>query len=88
MLCYRVLLLCASNTHTHTHTHTHTQIVSFYGSQFIDDRLPVEGTEVTVEGLDKPAVVNKRGMYLFGNDGKKVCMCVCVCVCVCVCGRA
>ena len=60
--------------HTHTHTHTYTQMVSFYGSQFIDDRLPVEGTKVTVEGLDKPAVVNKRGMYLFGTDGKKVCV--------------
>ncbi len=46
--------------------------MSFYGCQFIDDRLPVEGREVTVEGLEKPAVVNNRGMYLYGSDGKKV----------------
>ncbi len=30
------------------------------------------GTEVAIEGLAKPAVVNVDGMYLFGNDGKKV----------------
>ena len=46
--------------------------MTFYGSQFIDDRLPVEGTEVKVDGLAKPAVVNSDGMYIFGNDGKKV----------------
>ena len=47
--------------------------MTFYGSQFIDDRLPVEGSEVKVEGLAQPAVVNSDGMYIFGNDGKKVC---------------
>ncbi len=51
------------------------QEVTFYGSEFIDDRLPVDGTEVKVEGLSKPAVVNSDGMYLFGNDGKKVGYC-------------
>ena len=25
-----------------------------------------------IEGLSKPAIVNIDGMYLFGNDGKKV----------------
>ena len=46
--------------------------MTFYGSQFVDDRLPVEGTEVKVEGLANPAIVNSSGMYIFGNDGKKV----------------
>jgi len=46
--------------------------VTFYGSTFIDDRLPAEGIEVAVEGLSKPAVVNNDGMYIFGSDGKKV----------------
>lgn len=39
---------------------------------FIDDRLPVEGREVPVEGLGRPAVVTDDGMILFGTDGKKV----------------
>jgi len=46
--------------------------VTFYGSTFIDDRLPAEGIEVAIEGLSKPAVVNNDGMYIFGSDGKKV----------------
>ena len=54
------------------YAHTHTQQVTFYGSRFIDDRWPVVGREVTVEGLKKPAVVNNDGMYIFGTDGKKV----------------
>lgn len=48
------------------------QEVTFYGSQFIDDRLPEEGTEVKVQGLSKPAIVNSDGMHIYGNDGKKV----------------
>ena len=48
------------------------QQVTFYGSRFIDDRWPVVGREVTIEGLKKPAVVNNDGMYIFGADGKKV----------------
>ena len=48
------------------------QEVTLYGSQFFDNRLPEEGTEVTVEGLSKPAIVNSDGMYVYGNDGKKV----------------
>lgn len=46
--------------------------MTFYGSRFIDDRLPEEGTEVNVQGLSKPAIVNSNGMYIYGNDGKKV----------------
>ena len=67
-------------THTQSYTRTilslgtttYKQMVTFYGSQFIDNRLPVEGTEVTISGLDDPAVVNSDGMYIFGGDGKKV----------------
>ena len=47
-------------------------MITFYGSRFIDDRLPVEGSEVNVAGLCRPAVVNSDGMYIFGSDGKKV----------------
>lgn len=65
--------------------------MTFYGSQFIDNRLPEVGTEVKVDGLSRPAIVNSDGMYIYGNDGKKVsseniatrvssCACVCVCV--------
>ena len=43
-----------------------------YGSQFVDDRLPVDGREVNVEGAEQPAVVVQDGMVLFGGDGKKV----------------
>lgn len=46
--------------------------MTFFGSRFIDNRQSEVGTEVAVEGLSKPAVVNVDGMYLFGNDGKKV----------------
>ena len=70
--------------------------VTLYGSRFHDDRKAVQGQEVTIPGLPRPAVVNKEGMHIFGKDGKKVCgvcivwcvcvLCVCVvCVCVCVC---
>jgi len=34
--------------------------------------MPEVGTEVKVDGMSQPAVVNVDGMYLFGNDGKKV----------------
>ena len=43
-----------------------------FGSVFIDDRLSVEGREVSIEGLERPAVVTDNGMVLFGRDGKKV----------------
>lgn len=46
--------------------------VTLYGSRFLDNRLPVEGTEVAISGVARPAVVNGDGMHIFGNDGKKV----------------
>ena len=47
-------------------------MITFYGSRYIDDCLPVEGSEVNISGLPQPAVVNNDGMYIFGSDGKKV----------------
>ena len=51
---------------------TFVQMIIFYGSRYIDDCLPVEGSEVNISGLPRPAVVNNDGMYIFGSDGKKV----------------
>ena len=56
------------------------QQVTFFGSRFIDDRWPVVGREVAIEGMGKPAVVNNDGMYLVGSDGKKVQYCTCNCI--------
>ena len=50
-------------------------MITFYGSRYIDDCLPVEGSEVNISGLSRPAVVNNDGMYIFGSDGKKVNTC-------------
>ena len=47
-------------------------MITFYGSRYIDDCLPVEGLEVNISGLSRPAIVNNDGMYIFGSDGKKV----------------
>lgn len=48
------------------------QKITMYGSKFIDDRDPVVGQEVIIPGLSRPAVVNNDGMYIFGNDDKKI----------------
>ena len=47
-------------------------MITFYGSRYIDDCLPVEGSEVNISRLSRPAVVNNDGMYIFGSDRKKV----------------
>ncbi|KAL5515301.1 hypothetical protein EMCRGX_G000452 [Ephydatia muelleri] len=46
--------------------------VTLYGSRFHDDRKAVQGQEVAIAGLPRPAVVNKEGMHIFGKDGKKL----------------
>ena len=43
-----------------------------YGSKFIDNRNAVVGNEVIIPGLSRPAIVNDDGMYLCGNDDKKI----------------
>ena len=48
------------------------QKITMFGSKYIDNRDPVVGKEVVVPGLPRPAVVNNDGMYIFGNDDKKV----------------
>lgn len=48
------------------------QKITMYGSKFIDNRDPVAGHEVIIPGLSRPAVVNDDGMYLYGNDDKKI----------------
>lgn len=46
--------------------------ITVYGSKFNDNRDPVVGKEVIISGLSRPAVVNDDGMYIFGNDDKKI----------------
>ena len=48
------------------------QKITMYGSKFIDNRDPVVGQEVIIQGLSRPAVVNNDGMYIYGSDDKKV----------------
>ena len=48
--------------------------MTLYGSNFIDNRNPVDGREVMIEGLTNPAVITHDGMIVFGNDGKKICV--------------
>jgi len=46
--------------------------VTFYGSTMFSKSSPPSGTEVVIEGMEKPAIVHKDGMLLFGTDGKMV----------------
>ena len=48
-----------------------TQQVTLYNSALGPSVLP-EGTSVEVPGLDKPAVVHKKGMTFIGTDNKMV----------------
>ena len=52
------------------------QQVTFYGSKLVPGDKPPQGTPVTIEGLETPAIVHKDGMTLTGTDGKMVsCYC-------------
>ncbi|CAI8056591.1 Cytosolic 10-formyltetrahydrofolate dehydrogenase [Geodia barretti] len=53
-------------------THVQGQKVTLYGSRYVDDREPVAGEEMEVDGMTSPAVLNEDGIYFFGSDGKKV----------------
>ncbi len=46
--------------------------MTFFGSVKYNKSKPPRGTEVVVEGLDRPAIVHKNGMVLFGTDGRMV----------------
>ena len=49
--------------------------MTFYGSKLVPGDKPPQGTPVTIEGLETPAVVHKDGMTLTGTDGKMVSRC-------------
>ena len=48
------------------------QKVTLYGSVFVDDRDPVTGREIEIEGLSQPAVITQNGLVMYGSDGKKI----------------
>ncbi|KAK7476522.1 hypothetical protein BaRGS_00032270 [Batillaria attramentaria] len=45
--------------------------ITFFGSK-LWERLPPRGLQVEIAGASKPAIVHRRGMVLFGSDGKMV----------------
>jgi len=45
--------------------------ITFTGSRMWT-RMAPRGSEVTIEGMSRAAIVHKNGMVLFGNDGKMV----------------
>ncbi|XP_068955495.1 mitochondrial 10-formyltetrahydrofolate dehydrogenase [Petaurus breviceps papuanus] len=45
------------------------QVVTFYGSSLLDGSVP-PGEPLTIKGAEKPGLVTKNGLVLFGNDGK------------------
>ena len=46
--------------------------MTLYGSVFVDDRDPVPGREIEIEGLAQPAVITQNGLVMYGSDGKKI----------------
>ncbi|XP_078003092.1 mitochondrial 10-formyltetrahydrofolate dehydrogenase isoform X2 [Phascolarctos cinereus] len=48
---------------------TDTQVVTFYGSSLLDGSVP-PGEPLAIKGAEKPGLVTKNGLVLFGNDGK------------------
>ena len=48
------------------------QQVTFYGSSLTPGDKPPDGSAVTIEGLEMPAIVHNGGMTLTGTDGKMV----------------
>ncbi|XP_075810672.1 mitochondrial 10-formyltetrahydrofolate dehydrogenase isoform X2 [Microtus pennsylvanicus] len=47
------------------------QMVTFYGSSLLTSSLP-DGEPLDIRGSEKPGLVTKNGLVLFGNDGKAV----------------
>ncbi|XP_027729978.1 mitochondrial 10-formyltetrahydrofolate dehydrogenase [Vombatus ursinus] len=45
------------------------QVVTFYGSSLLDGSVP-PGEPLAIKGAEKPGLVTKNGLVLFGNDGK------------------
>ncbi|XP_031206181.1 mitochondrial 10-formyltetrahydrofolate dehydrogenase isoform X3 [Mastomys coucha] len=45
------------------------QMVTFYGSSLLTNSVPA-GEPLDIKGANKPGLVTKKGLVLFGNDGK------------------
>ena len=50
--------------------------VTLYGSRFHDDRKAVQGQEVTIPGLPRPAVVNKKACTSLERMERRCVVCV------------
>nr|XP_033782375.1 cytosolic 10-formyltetrahydrofolate dehydrogenase isoform X3 [Geotrypetes seraphini] len=48
------------------------QKLTFFGSTFLDNGLLAEGEPLELPGASRPGIVTKKGLVLFGNDGKMV----------------
>ncbi|KAM9860206.1 cytosolic 10-formyltetrahydrofolate dehydrogenase-like [Aulostomus maculatus] len=46
------------------------QKVTFYGSTLVNSSTAVTGQPLEISGASQPGIVTKRGLMLFGNDGK------------------
>ncbi|XP_007503419.1 mitochondrial 10-formyltetrahydrofolate dehydrogenase [Monodelphis domestica] len=45
------------------------QVITLYGSSLLDGSVP-HGEPLIITGAEKPGLVTKKGLVLFGNDGK------------------
>ncbi|XP_044535076.1 mitochondrial 10-formyltetrahydrofolate dehydrogenase [Gracilinanus agilis] len=45
------------------------QVITLYGSSLLDGSVP-HGEPLMIKGAEKPGLVTKKGLVLFGNDGK------------------
>ncbi|KAM9673302.1 mitochondrial 10-formyltetrahydrofolate dehydrogenase [Trichechus inunguis] len=50
-------------------TEINGQMVTFYGSSLLNSSVP-PGEPLEIKGAEKPGLVTKKGLVLFGNDGK------------------
>ncbi|XP_023584764.1 mitochondrial 10-formyltetrahydrofolate dehydrogenase isoform X3 [Trichechus manatus latirostris] len=50
-------------------TEINGQMVTFYGSSLLNSSMP-PGEPLEIKGAQKPGLVTKKGLVLFGNDGK------------------
>ncbi|XP_053724741.1 cytosolic 10-formyltetrahydrofolate dehydrogenase isoform X1 [Synchiropus splendidus] len=46
------------------------QMLTFFGSTLLEDGVDVCGQPLEIPGASQPGVVTKRGLVLYGNDGK------------------
>lgn len=48
------------------------QKVTFFGSTLVDNSAAANGQSLDIPGASQPGIVTKKGLVLFGNDGKTV----------------